>query len=225
MLSMKCLRGCRDYQVVINNNQKHQKKKADALVFVFVIARRRRCLVMDGFWAMIDETSNYETINDKVEMPKIKTVRMSEPIIEEWESDSEDDEIVVKPKEVTKTVKPSFEKIKFVNARNEIIQGLRAARHKSKVITVKGFQLARFKKREVLDGINKLKSKDFVFELIVHWKQQVKEEGLVTRGLLFWELIKVADAKEKNKSGEQKFVLDLSNTKVENKSLYYALCF
>nr|GEX37850.1 hypothetical protein [Tanacetum cinerariifolium] len=40
------------------------------------------------------ETSNSETSNDKVEMPKIKTVRMSEPIIEEWESDSEDDEIV-----------------------------------------------------------------------------------------------------------------------------------
>nr|GEV94726.1 hypothetical protein [Tanacetum cinerariifolium]GEX66974.1 hypothetical protein [Tanacetum cinerariifolium] len=37
------------------------------------------------------ETSNYETSNDKVEMPKIKTVRMSKPIIEEWESDSEDE--------------------------------------------------------------------------------------------------------------------------------------
>ncbi|GJU66316.1 hypothetical protein Tco_1252575 [Tanacetum coccineum] len=65
------------------------------------------------------ETSNSETSNDKVEMPKIKTVRMSEPIIEEWESDSEDDEIVVKPKEVTKTVKPIFEKIKSINAKNE----------------------------------------------------------------------------------------------------------
>ncbi|GJR96964.1 hypothetical protein Tco_0269138 [Tanacetum coccineum] len=41
------------------------------------------------------ETSNSKTSNDKVEMPKIETVRMSEPIIEEWESDSEDDEIVV----------------------------------------------------------------------------------------------------------------------------------
>ncbi|GJS68138.1 hypothetical protein Tco_0682703 [Tanacetum coccineum] len=49
------------------------------------------------------ETSISKTSNDKVEMPKIETVRMSEPIIEEWESDSEDDEIVVKPKEVTKT--------------------------------------------------------------------------------------------------------------------------
>ncbi|GJW54548.1 hypothetical protein Tco_0098633, partial [Tanacetum coccineum] len=68
------------------------------------------------------ETSNSETSNDKVEMPKIKTVRMSEPIIEEWESDSEDDEIVVKPKELTKTVKPSFEKIESVNVRNETIR-------------------------------------------------------------------------------------------------------
>ncbi|GJX15813.1 hypothetical protein Tco_0216645 [Tanacetum coccineum] len=68
------------------------------------------------------ETSNSETSNDNVEMPKIKTVRMSEPINEEWESDSEDDEIVVKPKEVTKIVKPSFEKIESVNARNETVR-------------------------------------------------------------------------------------------------------
>ncbi|GJZ20155.1 hypothetical protein Tco_0556745 [Tanacetum coccineum] len=68
------------------------------------------------------ETSNFETSNDKVEMPKIKTIRMSEPIVEEWESDSEDDKIVVKPKEVTKTVKPSVEKIKSVNARNETVR-------------------------------------------------------------------------------------------------------
>ncbi|GJT58459.1 hypothetical protein Tco_1001992 [Tanacetum coccineum] len=68
------------------------------------------------------ETSNSKTSNDKVEMPKNETVRMSEPIIEEWESDSKDDEILVKPKEVTKTVKPSFEKIESVNARNETIR-------------------------------------------------------------------------------------------------------
>ncbi|GJU72319.1 hypothetical protein Tco_1263724 [Tanacetum coccineum] len=66
------------------------------------------------------ETSNSETSNDKVEMPKIKIVRMSEP--EEWESDSEDDKIVVKPKKVIKIVKPSFEKIKSVNARNETVR-------------------------------------------------------------------------------------------------------
>ncbi|GJT05260.1 hypothetical protein Tco_0839722 [Tanacetum coccineum] len=47
---------------------------------------------------------------------------MSKPIIEEWESNSEDDEIMVKPKEVTKTIKPSFEKIESVNARNETVR-------------------------------------------------------------------------------------------------------
>ncbi|GJX78851.1 hypothetical protein Tco_0327000 [Tanacetum coccineum] len=60
------------------------------------------------------ETSHDTSINDKVEMPKIKTVRMSEPIIEEWESDSEDDEIVVKPKEV----KPVWNNSKRVNHQN-----------------------------------------------------------------------------------------------------------
>ncbi|GKA59808.1 hypothetical protein Tco_0759121 [Tanacetum coccineum] len=68
------------------------------------------------------KTSNSKTSNDKVEMPKIETVKMSEPIIEEWESDSEDDEIMIKHKEVTKTVKPSFEKIESVNARNETVR-------------------------------------------------------------------------------------------------------
>ncbi|GJY76844.1 hypothetical protein Tco_0481960 [Tanacetum coccineum] len=68
------------------------------------------------------EISNSETSNDKVEMSKIKTVRISEPIIKEWESNSEDDEIVVKPKKVTKTVKPSFEMIESVNTRNEIVR-------------------------------------------------------------------------------------------------------
>ncbi|GJT38583.1 hypothetical protein Tco_0938448 [Tanacetum coccineum] len=78
------------------------------------------------------ETSNSKTSNDKVEMPKIETVRMSEPIIEEWESDSEDDEIVVKPKEVTKTVKPSFEKIESVNARNETVRQAENSRKNNK---------------------------------------------------------------------------------------------
>ncbi|GKA77494.1 hypothetical protein Tco_0783955 [Tanacetum coccineum] len=41
---------------------------------------------------------------------------------ESKESNSEDDEIVVKPKEVTKIVKPSFEKIESVNTRNETVR-------------------------------------------------------------------------------------------------------
>ncbi|GJS38386.1 hypothetical protein Tco_0563429 [Tanacetum coccineum] len=78
------------------------------------------------------ETSNSETSNDKVEMPKIETVRMSELIIEEWESNSEDDEIMVKPKEVTKTVKPSCEKIESINARNETVRQVENPRKNNK---------------------------------------------------------------------------------------------
>ncbi|GJU64216.1 hypothetical protein Tco_1246051 [Tanacetum coccineum] len=70
----------------------------------------------------ITSVSKVETSNDKVEMPRIKAIRMSEPIIKEWESDSEDDEIVVKPEEVTKTIKPSFEKIEYVNAKNKTVR-------------------------------------------------------------------------------------------------------
>nr|GEV14175.1 hypothetical protein [Tanacetum cinerariifolium] len=47
--------------------------------------------------------------------------RPSAPLIEEWESDSKD-ENVIKPKEVKKTVKPSLEKIEFVNARNTTVE-------------------------------------------------------------------------------------------------------
>ncbi|GJT83711.1 hypothetical protein Tco_1058053 [Tanacetum coccineum] len=62
-----------------------------------------------------------ETVTSKDSLEKSKTVRPSAPIIEEWESDSED-ENVFKPKEVKKTLKPSFEKIKFVNARNSTVE-------------------------------------------------------------------------------------------------------
>nr|GEW47604.1 hypothetical protein [Tanacetum cinerariifolium] len=78
------------------------------------------------------ETSNSKTSNDKVEMPKIETVRMSEPIIEEWEYDSEYDEIVVKPKEVTRTIKPSFKKIESVNAMNETVRQAKNPRKNNK---------------------------------------------------------------------------------------------
>ncbi|GJY77250.1 ribonuclease H-like domain-containing protein, partial [Tanacetum coccineum] len=54
-------------------------------------------------------------------LEKPKTVRSIAPIIEDWESDSED-ENVFEPKEVKKTVKSSFEKIEFVNARNSTIE-------------------------------------------------------------------------------------------------------
>nr|GEY10769.1 hypothetical protein [Tanacetum cinerariifolium] len=65
------------------------------------------------------ETSTSKTSKESLEKPK--TVRPSAPIIEEWESDSEDENVVEKTK-VKKTVKPSFEKIKFVNAKNTTVE-------------------------------------------------------------------------------------------------------
>nr|GEY84803.1 phospholipase-like protein [Tanacetum cinerariifolium] len=59
------------------------------------------------------KTNASKTSKDSMEKHKI--VRPSAPLIEEWESDSED-ENVFKPKEVKKIVKPSLEKIEFVNA-------------------------------------------------------------------------------------------------------------
>nr|GEY97339.1 hypothetical protein [Tanacetum cinerariifolium] len=59
--------------------------------------------------------------SSKGSLVKPKTVRPSAPLIEDWESDCEDKN-VFKPKEVKKTVKPSLEKIEFVNARNTIIE-------------------------------------------------------------------------------------------------------
>ncbi|GKE87953.1 hypothetical protein Tco_1565428 [Tanacetum coccineum] len=65
------------------------------------------------------ETNVTKTSKDSLEKPK--TVRFSAHIIEDWESDSED-ENVFEPKEVKKTVKSSFEKIEFVNARNSNVE-------------------------------------------------------------------------------------------------------
>nr|GEX77826.1 hypothetical protein [Tanacetum cinerariifolium] len=48
------------------------------------------------------------------------------------ESDSEDDEIMIRPKEVTKTVKPSFKKIEYVNARNETVRQAKNPRKNNK---------------------------------------------------------------------------------------------
>ncbi|GKB86803.1 putative ribonuclease H-like domain-containing protein [Tanacetum coccineum] len=50
-----------------------------------------------------------------------KRLGFSAPIIEDWESDSED-ENVFEPKEVTKTVKSNFEKIEFVKCRNSTVE-------------------------------------------------------------------------------------------------------
>nr|GEW47961.1 hypothetical protein [Tanacetum cinerariifolium] len=65
------------------------------------------------------KTNASKTTKDSLK--KLKTVRSSAPIIEDWESDSED-ENVFEPKEVKKIVKPSLEKIEFVNARNTTVE-------------------------------------------------------------------------------------------------------
>ncbi|GJT52029.1 hypothetical protein Tco_0978186 [Tanacetum coccineum] len=56
---------------------------------------------------------------------------------ESKESNSEDDEIVVKPKEVTKTDKPIFEKIESVNARNETVRQAENPRKKNKTVLIR----------------------------------------------------------------------------------------
>nr|GEY11539.1 replication protein A 70 kDa DNA-binding subunit B [Tanacetum cinerariifolium] len=65
------------------------------------------------------ETNTSKTSKDSLKKPKI--VRSSASIIKEWELDSEDENVVEKT-EVKKTVKPSLEKIEFVNARNTTVE-------------------------------------------------------------------------------------------------------
>nr|GEV04223.1 ribonuclease H-like domain-containing protein [Tanacetum cinerariifolium] len=60
-----------------------------------------------------------KTSKDSLEKHKI--VRSSASLIEEWESDIEYGN-VFKPKEVNKTVKPSLEKIEFVNATSTTVE-------------------------------------------------------------------------------------------------------
>nr|GEY55959.1 hypothetical protein [Tanacetum cinerariifolium] len=65
-------------------------------------------------------TTNALVVQDGI-VVMIGAFRSSAPIIEDWESNSED-ENVFEPKEVKKTVKPSLEKIEFVNARNTTVE-------------------------------------------------------------------------------------------------------
>nr|GFB75777.1 hypothetical protein [Tanacetum cinerariifolium] len=69
----------------------------------------------------MNETKISTSKTSKESLEKPKTVRPSAPIIEEWESDSEDENVVEKTK-VKKTVKPSLEKIEFVDARNTTVE-------------------------------------------------------------------------------------------------------
>nr|GEV68021.1 ubiquitin hydrolase [Tanacetum cinerariifolium] len=69
----------------------------------------------------VDETETSTSKTSKKSLEKPKTVRVSAPIIKEWKSDNEDENVVEKT-EVKKKVKPSLETIEFVNARNTTVE-------------------------------------------------------------------------------------------------------
>nr|GEW65505.1 uncharacterized mitochondrial protein AtMg00810-like [Tanacetum cinerariifolium] len=122
------------------------------------------------------ETNASKTSKDSLEKPK--TVRSSAPLIEEWESDSED-ENVFKPKEVKKTVKPSLEKIEFVNARNTTVENENKAAKPRKFsqsprgysINSKDFRVFNTRTRIVEENlhINFLKNKPNVVGIGPNW--------------------------------------------------------
>ncbi|GJY09744.1 hypothetical protein Tco_0377929 [Tanacetum coccineum] len=81
-----------------------------------------------------NETTTSKTSKDSLE--KHKTFRSSSPLTEEWESDSED-ENVFKPKEVKKIVKPSFEKLNLLVLGIQLLKNLgssvRRVNHQNKL--------------------------------------------------------------------------------------------
>nr|GEU45216.1 hypothetical protein [Tanacetum cinerariifolium] len=79
------------------------------------------------------KTNAFKTSKDSLEKPK--TVRSSAPLIEQCELDIED-ENVFNPKEVKKKIKPSFEKIEFVDARNTTVENERKAKKPRKFTVV-----------------------------------------------------------------------------------------
>ncbi|GJR80145.1 putative ribonuclease H-like domain-containing protein [Tanacetum coccineum] len=76
------------------------------------------------------ETSTSQTSKTSVEMPRVKSVRPSGVIIEEWVSDDED---IFHSNNSQATDKPSFKKIEFTNARNESVKPKQA--EKPRIIT------------------------------------------------------------------------------------------
>ncbi|GJW16311.1 putative ribonuclease H-like domain-containing protein [Tanacetum coccineum] len=77
------------------------------------------------------ETSITPPSNTSVEMPRVKSVRPSGVIIEDWVSD--DDEDIFQSNDLQATDKPSFKKIEFTNARNESFKPKQA--EKPRIIT------------------------------------------------------------------------------------------
>nr|GEV89703.1 putative ribonuclease H-like domain-containing protein [Tanacetum cinerariifolium] len=108
-----------------DNNQVNDRFKKDNSVFKSKVSETITSV------AKI-ETNASKTNKDSLEKPK--TVRPSAPLIEEYEPDSED-ENVFKPKEVKKTVKPSLEKIEFINTRNTTVKNENIAEKPRKAST------------------------------------------------------------------------------------------
>ncbi|GJS86713.1 hypothetical protein Tco_0769349 [Tanacetum coccineum] len=77
------------------------------------------------------ETSTSQTSNTSVEMPRVKSVRPSGVIIEDWVSD--DDEDIFQSNDLQATDKPSFKRIEFTHARNESVKPKQA--EKPRIIT------------------------------------------------------------------------------------------
>nr|GEW45243.1 hypothetical protein [Tanacetum cinerariifolium] len=81
------------------------------------------------------KTNASKTSKDSLEKPK--TVRSSALLIEDWKSDSED-ENVFKPKKVKKIVKPSLKKIEFVKARNTTVENKNKSKNLGSSVRVLG---------------------------------------------------------------------------------------
>ncbi|GKD52241.1 ribonuclease H-like domain-containing protein, partial [Tanacetum coccineum] len=76
------------------------------------------------------EASTSQTSNTSVEMPRVKSVRPSGVIIEDWVIDDDD---IFQSNDLQATDKPSLKRIKFTNARNEFVKPKQA--EKPRIIT------------------------------------------------------------------------------------------
>ncbi|GJT08599.1 hypothetical protein Tco_0843061 [Tanacetum coccineum] len=125
------------------------------------------------------ETTLTKTSKDSLEKPK--TVRFGASIIEDWESDSED-ENVFEPKEVKKTVKSSFEKIKYVNARNSTVEKPRKFNYQE---VDGGFvAFARSPKGGKITGKGKIRTEKLDFEDVYFVKELKYQDDTQNNNLL-----------------------------------------
>nr|GEZ36715.1 hypothetical protein [Tanacetum cinerariifolium] len=96
---------------------------ADDSVFKFAISKNV---------TSVNETETSTSKTSKESLGKPKIVRPSALIIEEWESDSKDENVVEKIK-LKNAVKPSLEKIEFVNAKNTTVKNESKAKKPGKL--------------------------------------------------------------------------------------------